>query len=104
MLIDLKEKKVFIVDINNTANAYDNIVRKSKDTQRVLKGIKALSTTSPNIYDLVQLFTKANKLKAISKEELAQMDEEEKKEIFSFGYDADFSPYQTNDIIKIFLN
>ena len=104
MLIDLKEKKVFIVDINNVANAYDNIVRKSKDTQRVLKGIEALSVTSPNIYDLIQLFVKANELEAVSKKELEQMDEEERKEIFSFGYDADFSPYQTNDIIKIFLN
>ena len=104
MLIDLKEKKVFIVDINNVANAYDNIVRKSKDTQRVLKGIEALSVTSPNIYDLIQLFAKANELGAVSKEELAQMNEEERKEIFFFGYGADFSPYQTNDIIKIFLN
>ena len=104
LLIDLKEKKVFIVDINNAANAYDNIIRKSKDTQRVLKGIKALSVTSPNIYDLIQLFAKANELEAVSKEELAQMNDEERKEIFSFGYDADFSPYQTNDVIKIFLN
>ena len=104
MLIDLKEKKVFIVDINNAANAYDNIVRKSKDTQRVLKGIEALSITSPNIYDLIQLFVKANELEAVSKEELEQMNEGEKKEIFSFGYGADFSPYQTNDVIKIFLN
>ena len=104
LLIDLKEKKVFIVDINNVANAYDNIVKKSKDTQRILKGIEALSVTAPNIYDLIQLFAKANELEAVSKEKSAQMNEEERKEIFSFGYGADFSPYQTNDIIKIFLN
>ena len=104
LFIDLKERKVFIVDINTAASARENIVTRERDIQRILKGTEGLNTISPNLYDLINLFAKANNLEAVREKELEAMEDDERSKVFSFDYEGDFSPYQTNDIIKIFLN